>query len=191
MTCLASEPPALNRDTSDDPVAFVDEKRARFSFFSSVPPSRSYTPDSAYRSSAHDHDTSSLAFTAAVDLGPQLSQPASSGSLPASEDPPRPRHIDDVVREKLNRARVRAGRSNAVPSVDTTSQQIEATRGGATVTECRQAEDGGIRLAGGRLGERIRGADASGGVAAVALQEDAWSTRRHSIQTLPPPYAEH
>lgn len=174
-------------DIADESASFRDEKAERLSFSLSAPPSRSYTPDSAYHSGTRNHDAA--ASTTLVDLGVPLSaQPAISGSLPASEDQPRPRHIDDVVREKLNKVRARAARSTPTSTSASDPAQIGTPRGG--VAQCRQEEDGGVCLAGGRLGERIRGEDASDGLRAESLQEDVWSARRNSFATLPPPYEE-
>lgn len=168
-----------------------NEKMARLAFPPPIPPRRPCYPDLVDRSGARDHDACSSATLVEAGTGIPLSAPPTSfGSLRALEEQDRPRHIEDLVREKLDRARDRATRPNAIPLAESESSRIHAPRGGATMAQCRQEEDGGVRLAGGGLGERAGCRDVSDGIPSRAVHEEAWSSQRHSIVTLPPPYEE-
>ena len=191
---LVPETTAPRNNISSASGSFGDEKDAGLSLSPSALLGRSYSADSVYLSGAHNRRASSL--TTLVEAGlsiPLSARPASSGSLHHSENEPRPRHINDVVREKLDKARNYAARSNAIPSAElrSDSSKIDAPRGRTTVAQCRQEEDGGVRLAGGALGELTRSGDASDRIPPMIVHEDdTWSIRRPSIVTLPPPYTE-
>lgn len=183
---LVSEAFVPGFDILDDSPSFRDEKAARLSVSASVQPSRFYTPDSAYHSGARGHDASASTTIAEADLDVSLSpQPAMPTTVSEIEDQPRPRHINDVIREKLDRARTRAARSTPK---STSASNAAAPTPRDRFPPYRQEEDGGVRLAGGNLGER--GVDATHRMPAGAPQEDVWSIRRPSMATLPPPYEE-
>ena len=113
-----------------------------------------------------------------------LSFSESTQAIPPHMPQPRPRRISDLIREKLGTASTR----EAHRGIGASNGPQRTSQGPSLCL--RQEEDGGVRLAGGRLSERLWDGDWRGRELGINPQEGVRSIERHSIMTLPPPYAE-